>query len=307
MPEVLKKQYNKSIHNTENLLLTVFRSSLPAKTDMFAEHHHTAFEVTMVLSGSGIYSSKSDEFKFSDGDIFFFSTDEYHWIKNLSSSAEFINIHFEPRFIWSENFGFSNKELIKIFLNRKKNPLNKIPCESSSTPAIRDLIFKMENEISAKKPEYETMLKIHLINMLVEMIRSYDGQLSQFEVSYSSQSLKYMEDALNYIDQHLESELTLELLADVAHMSKTYFCGQFRKLNGISPWEYITIKRIERAIMLIESSNLSRLEIALKCGYNNTSNFYYAFKRITGKTPSDYKKLSSDILTESSEQLLFNT
>ena len=145
------------------------------------------------------------------------------------------------------------------------------------------------------------MLKIYLINILVEIIRSYEGQLSQFELSYSSESLKYMETALNYIDEHLESDLTLEMLADVAHMSKTYFCGQFKKLNGISPWEYITIKRIEKAITLIESSNLSRLEIALKCGYNNTSNFYYAFKRVTGKTPGDYKKVSTDILAERSK------
>lgn len=301
MPEVNKRHYDNAVHITENSLLTVFRSSLPAQIDMFEEHHHTAFEITMVLRGSGKYSTKATQFSFTEGDIFFFSTDEFHWIESLDCNAEFINIHFEPRFIWSENFGFSNKELIKIFFSRKKNPLNKIPNTSKTSQRIGDLIFRMENEILNKEAEYETILKIHLINILVEIIRSYEGHLSQFEISYSSESLKYMEAALNYIDEYLDTDLTLETLADVAHMSKTYFCGQFRKLNGISPWEYITIKRIERAITLIESSNLSRLEIALKCGYNNTSNFYYAFKRVTGKTPGDYKKISTDVLTERSK------
>ena len=301
MAETLKKQINDLNYTSEKLLLTVFRSFLPAQKDMFAEHHHTAFEITMVLSGSGTYITKSTQFSFTAGDIFFFSTDEFHWIRNLDSDAEFINIHFEPRFIWSENFGFSNKELIKIFFNRKKNPINKIQNSTDTANIIHDIIFKMESEFKDNKPEFETMLKIYLINILVEIIRSYEGQLSQFELSYSSESLKYMETALNYIDEHLESDLTLEMLADVAHMSKTYFCGQFKKLNGISPWEYITIKRIEKAITLIESSNLSRLEIALKCGYNNTSNFYYAFKRVTGKTPGDYKKVSTDILAERSK------
>ena len=73
-------------------------------------------------------------------------------------------------------------------------------------------------------------------------------------------------------------------------MSKTYFCRQFKELNGISPWDYITIKRIEQAISYIETTNLTKLEIAAKCGYNNTSNFYHAFKKVTGKNPSDYKK-----------------
>ncbi|MBE7055194.1 MAG: helix-turn-helix domain-containing protein [Ruminococcaceae bacterium] len=282
-------------------LLTVFRSSLTHKRDIFTEHHHTAFEITMVLSGSGIYSTKTGDFSFEKDDIFFFSTDEFHWIKHLNSNAEFLNIHFEPRFIWSENFGFSNKELIKIFFSRKKKPLNKIPCNENSALVIRNLIFNIENEIALKKQEYETMLKVHIVNILVEIMRYCEGQLSEHDVSYSTQSLKYMEDALNYIDEHIESELTLETLSDVAHMSKTYFCCQFRKLNGISPWEYITIKRIERAILYIESTNLTRLEIATKCGYNNTANFYHAFKRVTGKTPGDYKKLSTDILPKRSQ------
>ena len=45
-------------------LLTVFRSSLTHKRDIFTEHHHTAFEITMVLSGSGIYSTKTGDFSF---------------------------------------------------------------------------------------------------------------------------------------------------------------------------------------------------------------------------------------------------
>lgn len=284
------------LSGAENPLITVFRSSLTPEKGMFAQHHHTAFEITMVLSGRGIYSTKSTEFDFKSGDIFFFSTDEFHWIKQLDFNAEFINIHFEPRFIWSDNLGISSKELIKIFFSRKKNPLNKISNQTLASHTIKELIFKIENEFIEKKQEFQSMLKIHLINILVEMLRSYDGQLSQVDISYNSQMLKYMEDALNYIEEHLDSELTLETLSDVAHMSKTYFCCQFKKLNGISPWEYITIKRIEKAITYLESTDLTRLEIALKCGYNNTSNFYHAFKRVTGKTPGDFKRTSGNIL-----------
>lgn len=290
MKKTDKTPLKKEIYKNESSLLTIFRSKVPMLTDIFEEHHHTAFEITMVLDGKGIYSTKSTEFTFKSGDIFFFSTDEFHWIKELETDAEFLNIHFEPRFIWSDNFGFSNKDLIRIFFNRKKKPLNKISSVTDAGEIIKYLIFKMENEISAKKKEYDTMLKIHLVNILVEMFRSFEDNLTHTEISYSSQSLKYMEDALNYIDEHLENDLSLEVLSDVAHMSKTYFCSQFKKLNGISPWEYITIKRIEKAITYIETTDMSKLDIALKCGYNNTANFYYAFKRVTGKTPGDYKK-----------------
>ena len=72
-------------------------------------------------------------------------------------------------------------------------------------------------------------------------------------------------------------------------MSKTYFCTIFKKLNGISPWDYITIKRVEKSVEILKTSQDTVLEIALKCGFNNTANFNRAFKKVTGKVPGDYK------------------
>ena len=274
--------------NSSAPLVRVFRSRVGADTEVFSEHHHTACEITMVLSGCGIYATKNAEFDFAAGDVFFFSTDEYHFIKKLGENADFLNIHFEPRYIWSDNFGISNAELIKTFFNRK-DLVNKLESSSESARLIRELIYKINDEMAKKRPEYTTMVKIHLLNILVEMLRSLGFELSTEEKSGNSQTMRAVEDAMNYINANLESDLTLEGLSDYAHMSKTYFCSQFKKLNGISPWEYITIKRIEKAIMLIESTSLTKLEIAARCGYNNTSNFYHAFRRITGKTPRDYK------------------
>ena len=302
MPDIYARHRKQSIQLDESSQLSVFLSALPANTDVFAEHHHTAFELTMILAGSGVYATKNNEYSFQEGDIFFFSTDEIHWIQKLDSDAEFINIHFEPRFIWSENFGFSNKELIRLFFSHKKIELNRIAKGTAAADSISALIFKIEREMTERKSAYAAMVKACLVSILVEMVRAYDGQLSRAEFSYSAESLKYMEAALEYVDEHLEDDLTLEKLAAVAHMSKTYFCGQFRKLNGISPWEYITIKRIERAIHLIETTNLSRLDVAMQCGFNNTSNFYHAFKKVTGKMPTDYKKIASDYLEKTNDR-----
>lgn len=105
----------------------------------------------------------------------------------------------------------------------------------------------------------------------------------------SEESMRHIEKSLAFIDEKLENDLTLEELSRVAHMGKNYFYRQFRRLNGISPWEYITIKRIERAITYLETTNPAWLEIAAKCGYNNAANLYYSFMKISEKTPSDYK------------------
>ena len=285
-----KSQISEQSNHTQSLL-RLFRSSLPSDGSMFYEHHHTALEITMVLSGSGIYATDESEFSFESGDIFLFGTDERHWIKKLDCRTDFLNVHFEPRFIWSENFGISSGELIRVFLNRKKNPLNKLDMTKESSMSVKRLIFQMEKELEEKKREHEIMLKVHLVNILIEMIRSFEGQIDENDFSYNAQALHHIERSLKYIDSHLSENITLEEIANVAHMSKNYFCRIFKKLNGMSPWDYITVKRIEHAVMLLNTTDLTRLEIAQRCGYNNTSNFYYAFKKVTGKAPGDYIKM----------------
>ena len=64
----------------------------------------------------------------------------------------------------------------------------------------------------------------------------------------------------------------------------------FKKFNGVSPWEYITIKRVERAIELLRTTDLTKLEIADQCGFTSSSNFYKAFFHVTGKKPGDFVK-----------------
>ena len=64
----------------------------------------------------------------------------------------------------------------------------------------------------------------------------------------------------------------------------------FKKLNGISPWDYIVLKRIEKAIELLETTDKNKIDIAEMCGFTSSSNFYKAFAKVTGKTPTEYVK-----------------
>ena len=83
------------------------------------------------------------------------------------------------------------------------------------------------------------------------------------------------------------TEHTLEL-ADIACLSPTYFSSVFKKFNGISLWEYISIKRVERAVDMLKNEKITKLEVAERCGFSSSSNFYKTFTAITGKRPGDF-------------------
>ena len=95
---------------------------------------------------------------------------------------------------------------------------------------------------------------------------------------------------LKYIDSHLDCEIRLAQLADIAHVSPAYFSTLFKRFNGLSPVEYIVHKRVQRAVEYIRTTSKSLTEIAMSCGFNNSTNFYKAFRKVTGHTPAYYRR-----------------
>lgn len=96
--------------------------------------------------------------------------------------------------------------------------------------------------------------------------------------------------AERYIDDNFTEKITLADLAEYVHLSPSYFQRLFSKVNGISPREYITEKRLKYAIDLILTSDLDMLEVAMSCGFNSQSYFNYCFKKKIGISPIKFRE-----------------
>lgn len=108
----------------------------------------------------------------------------------------------------------------------------------------------------------------------------YEGGLSDFKMLQISQ----------YIHAHLDQEIKLADLANVAGISQFHFSRLFKQSMGISPHQYLIQQRVERAKQLLKSSKLAIAEIALQCGFNSQSHLGKSFREATGMTPNDYRK-----------------
>ena len=99
----------------------------------------------------------------------------------------------------------------------------------------------------------------------------------------------YIKKAKEYISVHYSENINLEEICDYAAISKNYFCHLFKNETGISIWEYLTNFRIEKAKDFLIASDMKNYEISYKIGYENPSYFSKTFKKITGKSPSEFR------------------
>lgn len=96
-------------------------------------------------------------------------------------------------------------------------------------------------------------------------------------------------DVIEYIDKNIEKEITVEELAGLYSLNKIYFSNKFAKHMGVSPSQFIINRRLEKAMELIKTSNLSLKEISYKCGFQNNLYFSRLFKKKIGMSPSEFK------------------
>ncbi len=95
---------------------------------------------------------------------------------------------------------------------------------------------------------------------------------------------------IEYIKANYRKHLTLEEIAANTYLSKTYLSSLFKKETGYSISEYINIVRIDRSKSLLLEENLSIIEIANLCGFEDQSYFTKVFKNIVGITPKKYRE-----------------
>jgi AraC family transcriptional regulator len=93
-----------------------------------------------------------------------------------------------------------------------------------------------------------------------------------------------------YIEEHVADDIPLATLAELARLSPYHFCRSFKHSFGMPPHRYHAHRRIERAKQLLVDRDLSVTAIALDVGFSETSTFTAAFHRLTGQTPSRYRR-----------------
>ena len=96
--------------------------------------------------------------------------------------------------------------------------------------------------------------------------------------------------AIRYMNRHLFEPIGVQDAAAAVSLSPSHFSRQFKARTGYSPYEYIVLRRIDKAKYMLASTELSVKEIAYATGYNSEENFIHSFRKNVGVAPGIFRK-----------------
>ena len=169
------------------------------------------------------------------------------------------------------------------------------PCTYLEGPqaveALLRLHTRLQQTLLTPAPEPERTvgangLFLELLHMCMRLIR---GDIKR------PMAGRLVQEAYQYMDRHFSENCTLEQIAAHVHVTANHLHTAFVESEGITPYEYVLQKRIERAKTLICIGKHSLAQVALETGFCSQSHFTAAFKKSTGQTPARYRKTIFDI------------
>ena len=150
--------------------------------------------------------------------------------------------------------------------------------------------LKLKTQVERPSPSsrlYAEALSVVLAHELVRLNNGITPTTTPVRGGLASRQQRLVAE---YIQAHLAEQISLAALAEIAQLSPFHFSRAFKQSFGLPPHRYLKNRRIEHAKMLLAKPTLSVTDIALDVGFSETSSFTAAFRKLTGRTPSDYRR-----------------
>lgn len=148
---------------------------------------------------------------------------------------------------------------------------------------LKDLLNRISNEILKKDKKSEYLIDLYAQELVYHLIQNKSANLI-----LNAESNNPINKAIRYMNNNDTQPVDMKQLSYDLNMSESYFCQLFKKITKMTPNDYYTNIKLEKAKELLNSKSVT--ETAYDLGYSNISYFIFIFKKKYGMTPKQYKK-----------------
>lgn len=257
-----------------------------AKQDLLRAHKqrlHTqpGIELNLTLEGKAAYVIGNTVYMQSPGQLIVFSGHIPHQVYiDPSCQCKRAVICFDESLLRKENefsmpaldfFRFTDPDYRQIHLNPEM------------FTNVKWLISRIAEEMREQHSGWKQVVNSHLVSLAVYMSRASESN-AQREVHDRIQI------CCEYIDNHLQEELSLQSIAKLFHVSPEHLTRQFKREKGLSFYQYVLQRRVLETKRLLQNCpNMNLTEIAFAAGFTSSAQLSQVFKTATGLLPSQYR------------------
>ena len=255
-------------------------------------HMHEFIEMTYYLDGGAIHTIKGQKFEVKKGDFLLLNANQAHShvpMGQVSYIHIFVRNDFMRTAILNADNTFEVFFLSSLFDELGDEEMNSpvIKFRGSEMLEVEALCNIMLQEFERKEISYETILESYVKILMAKIVRNVRNS---GEKRWIQEMQRMTPDMIAFLNRNYSESLSIQEFAKNSFYTPSYFSRLFKTYYGKSLKEYITEKRMEDAVNLLLSTELSVDRIAAEVGYSNKNQFYKMFKEYTGKTPAQFRK-----------------
>lgn len=267
----IKQNIDKQIHTfipIKGEVCTISKPYLLDDKEIKYLHKHNYLELGYCVEGHGVFNINNQLLSFNKGSIVIIPARIFHLAQSSSGIRSIWRwIYINNRI--TDNFSIQNFNIIK------------------SNIIIKNEIIRLINEYDNNYRYRELRLKCR-----IEIILSYITEHINTPVSNLVLKSPVIQKAIELVSNGACNGLDVEQLAYSCNMSTSGLYRLFKRELNLSPKEYIDQFRIKMSFLLLEETDKTIEFIASTVGYSSISSFNRCFKKITGSTPIEWKKIS---------------
>jgi AraC family transcriptional regulator len=154
---------------------------------------------------------------------------------------------------------------------------------------VRSIAHALVAEVDAELPAGKLYAESLVNALAVHLLRHYSTDSLIPDLQFGGLSAHKLRRALDFIETHLEDDLSLTEIAETVELSQYHFARAFKQTTGQTPIQFLMQRRVEAAKQLLTKSELPIVEVGLRTGFKNQSHFTTLFRRLTSLTPRAYR------------------
>lgn len=234
-------------------------------------HTHACAELFFITRGHGVFQVRQERFPVAINDLVVVNTSVPHTETSQNGSPlEYIVLGVEGLETLTDLGGCALLHLL------------------GEQEAVTTCLRQMAREIRERQPGCDEVCQKLLEIILLRLLRREDFALGR--APEGPRGSRECDLVRRYIENHFKENLSLDQLAQLAHLNKYYLAHAFRREFGVSPINYLISRRIEESRFLLRETDHTLSLIAQILGFSSASYFSQCFRRVEGISPMEYRR-----------------